>query len=195
MSKGEITRNMIVEKAAPIFNVKGMAATSMSDVMEATGLSKGSMYNHFQDKEMLVAAVVDHNLLSYAGKIRAALSREQTAKGKLFAFIDLLSTPVSPIIEGGCPILNFGTEADDTHPEIAAKTNAMAEQCEKNLAGIIKEGIRQKEFDKNWNYKEFAAVMLAMMEGGHILCRIAGNNNRMKVISKTLKKMINEHAL
>ncbi|BAV06935.1 transcriptional regulator, TetR family [Filimonas lacunae] len=186
---------MIVEKAAPIFNIKGMAATAMSDIMEVTGLSKGSMYNHFQDKEMLVSAVVDYNLHSYAGKIRAAIGPEKTAVKKLFAFIDLLGTPLSPIIEGGCPVLNFGTEADDTHPSVATKLNAMIELCENALAGIIKEGIQQKEFDADWNYKEFAVIMFSMMEGGHILSRIAGNNNRMKLISKTLKAMIKQHVI
>ena len=53
MTKGEETRQFIIEKAAPIFNTKGIAATSMSDSMEATKLSKGIMYVHFDNKVVL----------------------------------------------------------------------------------------------------------------------------------------------
>ena len=35
MSKGEQTRQFIIEKAAPLFNIKGIEATAMSDIMEA----------------------------------------------------------------------------------------------------------------------------------------------------------------
>jgi len=39
MNKGEQTRQMIIEQSAPIFNKKGIAATAMSDIMDATDLS------------------------------------------------------------------------------------------------------------------------------------------------------------
>ena len=41
MNKGEMTRQRIIEEAAPIFNQRGYAGCSMQDVMEATGLEKG----------------------------------------------------------------------------------------------------------------------------------------------------------
>src|SRR6516162_6144375 len=55
MSKGELTRQRIVEQAAPIFNQRGFAGCSMQDVMEATGLEKGGLYRHFSGKEELAA--------------------------------------------------------------------------------------------------------------------------------------------
>ncbi|RZK05397.1 MAG: TetR/AcrR family transcriptional regulator, partial [Flavobacterium sp.] len=44
MSKSEQTKQFIIEKAAPIFNKKGFAGTSMNDILEATGLAKGGVY-------------------------------------------------------------------------------------------------------------------------------------------------------
>lgn len=43
MTKAEKTRNFIVEKTAPIFNMKGYAGTSLNDITAATGLTKGSI--------------------------------------------------------------------------------------------------------------------------------------------------------
>jgi len=42
MTKGEQTRRKIVEAAAPIFNKRGYEGSSLSDLMEATGLKKGA---------------------------------------------------------------------------------------------------------------------------------------------------------
>src|SRR5436190_4666477 len=45
--KGELTRRRIVERAAPVFNQRGYAGTSLSELVAATGLEKGGIYNHF----------------------------------------------------------------------------------------------------------------------------------------------------
>ena len=50
-TKGQQTRQAIVEKAAPLFNKKGFEGTSLSDLMQATGLQKGGIYRHFSGKE------------------------------------------------------------------------------------------------------------------------------------------------
>lgn len=46
--KSERTRQFIIEKVAPIFNRKGYAGTSLSDLTEATGLTKGAIYGNFK---------------------------------------------------------------------------------------------------------------------------------------------------
>ncbi len=53
MRKGELTRERIIAEAAPIFNQRGFAGSSMQDVMEATGLENGGLYRHFRSKEEL----------------------------------------------------------------------------------------------------------------------------------------------
>jgi TetR/AcrR family transcriptional repressor of nem operon len=192
MSKGEETRQFIIERSAPIFNTKGIAATAMSDIMEATQLSKGSLYVHFENKDVLAGEAVDYNLDTQSGKIRSQVEKQRTAKDKLFAFVDTLSDPLHPPVTGGCPIMNFGLEADDTNPAIKNKVNRNVEQSEAWIAEIIKQGIKAGEFKAGWNYREFATVMFAMIEGGVMICRIAGNNTRMKAISSAVKKMITE---
>jgi AcrR family transcriptional regulator len=46
-----MTKAHIIQQAAVVFNQQGYAGTSMSDIMRATGLKKGGIYNHFQSKE------------------------------------------------------------------------------------------------------------------------------------------------
>lgn len=195
MSKGEETRQFIIEKAAPIFNTKGIAATAMSDIMEATKLSKGSMYVHFENKDVLACAAVDHNMKILNSKLQAALSKSKTAKEQLITYIDFFSNPLNPPVIGGCPLLNFGTEADDTNPIIKEKVNHAIKSAQRLLESLITKGIANGEFKPSWNASEFATAMFAMLEGGHLMSRMSGINDNMKSISKTLKILIEENSL
>ncbi|MCD9615358.1 TetR/AcrR family transcriptional regulator [Chryseobacterium gleum] len=195
MAKGEETRQFILEKAAPIFNTKGIAATSMSDIMEATKLSKGSMYVHFENKEVLACAAVEHNMQMLSDQLQKTLSRFKTSREQLLAYIDFFSDPNHPPVVGGCPLLNFGTEADDTNPIVKEKVNRGIKQGEKLLSGIIEKGIANKEFRADWNVSDFATVVFAMLEGGHLMSRMSGNNDTMKIIGNNLKKIIEENTV
>jgi AcrR family transcriptional regulator len=195
MSKGEATRQFIIEKSAPLFNTKGMAATAMSDIMEATKLSKGTLYVHFDNKDILVACAVDYNMEQLSNKLSAKLDQHKTATGKLYSYLDFFIDPNQPIIIGGCPMLNFGSEADDTNELIRKKVNGQIVKSQKLLSDIIKEGIEKGEFKPDWNYEDFATMMFAMVEGGVLISRVAGNNNKMKIINENLKKMIAAQSL
>src|ERR1700743_3353151 len=52
-TRGEATRRRIVKQSAAVFNRRGYSGTSMSELMEATGLEKGGLYRHFASKEDL----------------------------------------------------------------------------------------------------------------------------------------------
>ncbi len=54
LSKSEKTKAFIIEKAAPVFNTKGYAGTSLSDLTAATGLTKGAIYGHFENKDAVM---------------------------------------------------------------------------------------------------------------------------------------------
>ena len=62
MSKAEKTRAFIIEKSAPVFNIKGYAGTSLNDLMLATGLTKGSIYGNFKDKDDVALSVYRYSV-------------------------------------------------------------------------------------------------------------------------------------
>jgi TetR/AcrR family transcriptional regulator, transcriptional repressor for nem operon len=190
MTKGEQTRQFIIEQSAALFNIKGIAATAMSDVMEATKLSKGSLYVHFDNKDVLASVVVDYNLELLNKTVKASIARQRTAKAKLYAFVDVLKDAVDSPVKGGCPMLNFGMESDDTNYPIKHKVNAMIDEAVKTISKVIKEGIKNREFKTNWNAREFATMMFAMIEGGVMMSRVAGNNASIDIVAKQLKKLI-----
>src|SRR4051812_16713049 len=114
MSKAEKTKSFIIEKVAPIFNTKGYAGTSLSDMTEATGLTKGSIYGNFSDKDEVALAVFDFNLKKVNSIIQSEVAKRTTAKSQLLAYIDVYENFLTlPFPDGGCPILNTAIDADD----------------------------------------------------------------------------------
>ncbi|HEY2979936.1 MAG TPA: TetR/AcrR family transcriptional regulator [Anaerolineales bacterium] len=58
VSKGERTRQVILDAAYDLFMEHGFHATSMRQIAEAAGLALGGIYNHFSSKEQIFAAIV-----------------------------------------------------------------------------------------------------------------------------------------
>jgi TetR/AcrR family transcriptional repressor of nem operon len=58
-SKGDLTRQNIIEKSMDLFSVKGFFNTSIADIVQASGLTKGCLYGHFRNKEEIWYAVYD----------------------------------------------------------------------------------------------------------------------------------------
>ena len=54
-----------LEKIAPIFNKNGYVGTSLSDITQATGLTKGAIYGNFKDKEALAIEAFNFNINRY----------------------------------------------------------------------------------------------------------------------------------
>ena len=192
MSKSERTRQFIIEQSAPLFNTRGVAGTAMSDVMAVTKMAKGGLYGHFESKDELSLAVVDYNLAKLVEKVNQATGGPVTAKGKLFAFLNVFSTPVQFPVEGGCPMLNFGTEADDTNPVISKKIKGTILAAQRKIAAIIAKGIESGEFKTDFDGKEFSIKMLTVIEGGTLIGRILGTNSQMNILINILKKEIEE---
>jgi AcrR family transcriptional regulator len=73
MRKGDETREKILMRAARLFNEKGYFGASLADLMEATGLKKGGLYNHFESKEKLALEAFDYAIDVYGLRFEEAL--------------------------------------------------------------------------------------------------------------------------
>src|ERR1700722_494245 len=91
VKKAEQTRQYIIEKTAPIFNTKGNAGTSLSDMTEATGLTKGSIYGNFADKDEIALAAFDYNLQQVRALTSANMAGQNTVRDKILAYVNVYS--------------------------------------------------------------------------------------------------------
>src|SRR5579872_625107 len=115
MTKGEQTRRKIVEAAAPIFNRRGYAGSSLNDLMAATGLKKGGIYRHFASKQELAAEAFDYTCEAAWNARLPHVDEKANGIDKLKQLIASFIDQRSPVA-GGCPILNTAIDADDGNP-------------------------------------------------------------------------------
>ena len=193
LTKAEKTRQMIIETAAPLLNEKGIAGTSIDDILRVTKVAKGCLYSHFENKETLSYAMVDYLLQKVSLYIFEKLAKEKTGKMKLVAFMNIYKNPLNPPIDGGCPILNFATETDDTNPVIRQKVKVIIQKSIQLIADIVNKGIAEKEFSADFNAGEFALKMFALLEGGMMICRAANSNKQMNSIIDMLQQEIESY--
>ena len=191
MRKSDVTRQLIIEKTARVFNRKGYAGTSLNDLTLATGLTKGSIYGNFSGKDEVALAAFEYNLAQITTVIAEKAANEQTASGKLLAYAESYSA-LFPTISaaGGCPILNTSVEADDTHPALRKKAADAIRSWKKQLEQIINKGIETAELRNDIIPEHTAITMIAMIEGAIMVSRVCNNNNYFSIAMHQVKQMI-----
>ena len=195
MNKAERTRQFILEKTAPIFNVKGYAGTSLSDMTEATGLSKGSIYGNFADKEEVALAAFEHNWKQVQAIVQAEMNKHRTNKDKLLALgkvYDDYHAHAFP--EGGCPLLNTAVEADDTHPGLRSAAAAAFRGWKQTLVAVIEAGVAAREFRAGVHAEQTALALIAMIEGAIMISRLTGEPGLRKAVMPAVAKTIHDLA-
>ena len=175
-TKGATTRRRIVELAAPVFNRQGYVGASMRDLIDATGLEKGGIYNHFGSKEQLALEAYDFAM----SRVTEGLARSQDGATDA---IDRLQRMIGafagfarkPVIAGGCPIMNTAIEADDTHPELRERAQASMTLWHRLIGRIVKDGVAANELVPGTDPYALAALLTASLEGGLMLTRLYGD--------------------
>lgn len=195
MSKAEKTRQYIIEKTAPLFNGKGYAGTSLTDLTRATGLTKGSIYGNFGSKDEVALAAFDHNLQQIKDYIREKLAGIDTAPGKLLAYAEAYRNYTRlPFLAYGCPVMNTATEADDTHPLLREKAAAALREWTAYLENIVRTGQHKGEIRPDTSPAAFATVFMALIEGGILLSKATGNMAHMNRALDHLAQVIRDHS-
>jgi TetR/AcrR family transcriptional repressor of nem operon len=69
MAKPKIDRRTLLKNSLSVFKSKGYTATSMSDLANASGLLKGSMYHYIDSKEQLMLEVLNSLMDHYVNKV------------------------------------------------------------------------------------------------------------------------------
>ena len=191
MSKADLTRQLIIEKTATIFNKKGFAGTSLSDITNATGLTKGSIYGNFENKEEVALAVFKYNAGELWKKKENWISGHSDASSKLTALIDFYRKNWKELFEnGGCPVMNAATDADDVMPLIKERVKKTVENWVNNVAKILQEGIEQNTFKPTINTMEYSRLFIMMIEGGILLSKITDKPDSLYLVLDRVEKIV-----
>lgn len=191
--KSENTKQFIIEKVAPIFNKKGYSGTSLSDLTNATKLTKGSIYGNFKNKDEVALESFKYNLAIIVNAFKSEISLAKSSVNKLLAFPKVYRNIYSKIIEiGGCPILNTATDADDTHPDLKELAHKALLNLKKNIESLIAEGIIKDEIKSDVNPDMIAGIFLSLIEGGFLVSKLTDNSKYFENSLLQIEQIINE---
>ena len=189
VTKAEKTKEFIIAKAAPLFNKKGYAGTSMSDIMKATGLAKGGLYGNFESKDEIAALAFEYSYNQLKEDIGQKIKSKKTGVEKLQTIFQYYKNyTVTPSIEGGCPLLNTAVDADDAYPFLKKKARLALQEMLGSLQHILKKGIQEGAFRSDLNVKKEAELIFAQIEGGIMMAKVLDDVTVLNRLLESLKQ-------
>lgn len=192
MSKAEKTKQFIIEKTASLFNTKGYLSTTLSDIAQATNLTKGSIYGNFANKDELAIEVYKYN----SGTLSESMSRSfgdefPTTMDKLHAFVDFYRKNWRSVFSnGGCPLMNAATESDDIFPTLKNQVKKSFEDWSGKISSVIIQGQKNGDLNEKANAEEYASIFIMLLEGGILLSKTTGDEKFLNLALDRITRMI-----
>jgi TetR/AcrR family transcriptional repressor of nem operon len=190
MTKGERTRQRIIQTAAPVFNQHGFGSTSMSQIMEATGLEKGGLYRHFESKEEMALEVFSFSEEMAYGETFQELAKIEDPVARIKAFVKGFARKIP--VEGGCPIFNTAVENDHSNSKLrSAAANAFNLRV-KQLAKWFTEAQKLERIRLEMPATEAALHLFCSLEGALIARDLTGSEHPLRSTERMLISFISD---
>ena len=190
-TKAELTSQYILETVAPIFNKNGYAATTMSDITNATGLTKGAIYGNFKNKEELAIAAFKFTVNNMMKRIANHLELSNSPIQKLFLISDFYRNYYEFSKQlGGCPVLNIGVDANNQNTLLLKKVREVIEKIQDKVATIIENGIEAGELSTEINAMYYAKRIDTMIQGAIFMTYTMDDEFYMKDTMNQIDQMI-----
>jgi len=196
MRDPEATRDKILKKSGVLFNTKGYKATSISEITDATGYTKGAIYRHFKSKEELEKESLFQMSLLMMEALRDRIKQETTAPDKLKATFRFFESYLNkPVVKGGCPLMNAAIEADDAHPSLRKTAVKILDILHQSIVTILDNGIRYKQLRPDLDKAYYATVIIAALEGAIMMSKLRGNNDDIRRVMQHLENQLQDMVL
>ena len=191
LSKAERTKQFIIEKTAPVFNAQGYVGTSLAHLTQATGLTKGSIYGNFENKDEVALAAFDYNFGRVNEYLKSKMLSVENAIDRLMVYPAVYSNFLKiPFLKPGCPILNTSTEADDTHPALREKAAKALHYWKQSIENQVKRGIERNEIKEGTDPTKIAVIIMCLIEGSIMQAKVTGRSTELKIAMEFLAGII-----
>lgn len=189
-SQPTLTKERLLSEATQLIHEKGFGATSISDLLTAVGLKKGSLYFHFPSKRELGLSVLEHARAKFAEFRGAALSGD-TPEDQLHHFFDaVLSANRENGFVGGCLWGNTALEMSDTDEGYAKFVSDVFDEWIAQIEAVILAGQAQGQFRADVPAHQLASHVVSAIEGGVMLSRLRKAEGPLSGVLGSLKTMM-----
>ncbi|MCG5449664.1 TetR/AcrR family transcriptional regulator [Micromonospora hortensis] len=179
--RGIATRKRILEAANRLMLVRGVNATTLDDIREASQTSKSQLYHHFADKQELVRALVKHRGALVLQRERAGLERLRSFSGLVRWRNALVQANSLNNGKYGCGLGSMTLELSDQDEQARSSLSETFAAWEKlisdGLHRMRDSGLLRQDADP----EKLATGLMAALQGGYLLANAAHDVAPMEV--------------
>lgn len=181
----------VLDRAARTFWARGYEATSMNDLVEATGLHRGSLYAAFDGKRGLFLKSLRHFDSVYRADFLDAIAREHTGRDAILAaFQGVRQLTVDGDVPGGCLLVNTALELSPHDAEIRNFIDARLRDVEDFFCTQIDAANQDNPLNAANNSRQTAQALLALFLGLRVLTRAGPNEAAFDAIVAQVEAML-----
>ena len=166
------TRQKLLDAAQELMLAKGYTATSVDEICAMAGLTKGSFFHYFQDKEHLGRLVAERYYAAWQQLSQSAPFRQKKDPlDRVFGAVDFFVEMSRAPTWKGCLLGTFVQELSRTHPQL----RAVCAGCLDDLADTLKQDLEAAKAKyrprARWNAQSLAEHLIAVAQGATILAK------------------------
>ena len=166
-AKGRATRERIVAAASDLIGERGLAETSLDDVIERAGASKSQLYHYFEDRAALLRAVVAHN----TDRVLGHLGPVDSWRAIRSWFDSMVELQAERHARGGCPIGSLVPQLAETDERARLMLAASYTRWETHLRDGLQSMQAQRKLDPRADPDQLATATMAAIQGGLLLAQ------------------------
>lgn len=193
-NKGRQTRRSIVEKSLQLFSVKGYYNTSISDILEVTGLTKGGLYGHFKSKEDIWYAVYDEAVAIWRGIVFKGIRRIENPMERVELIIDQIMRDylAANVFEGGCFFLNMLVEMSGQSDAMSRHMLSGYVRFSRLMVDWLQEAGEQGMLRPGLNYRDVTSFVVIALNGASAIYTASRDPNIWRQTTEQLKFYIEQ---
>jgi AcrR family transcriptional regulator len=154
------------------FWAKGYEATSVDDLVRATGLGKGSLYGAFGGKRQLFLTVLESYAAARLAEVTAALAGPAPAVERLRAVLRVIPSDSGPIpFDRGCLLANTSTELAARDEQVLALARRTYAQVEERIADTVREAVEERALPADTDAPLLGRLLFTVMQGLEFLTK------------------------
>ncbi len=177
--------------AMHVFWSRGFEASSMQDILKATGLSKSSLYQTFGSKQDLFDSCLEFYCNDSYSKFKEILNNSTSGR----EFIESLFKSITASCDSdegkkGCFLMNTVSEFGKRDKHLAEAMNNQIKRVEQILAEAIKRDKTEKKLNQDLDEKALATYFITNMSGLRTMVKAGLSPKRTEEVIKNILKIL-----
>lgn len=177
-------RERIIATASRLFYEQGYNRTGINQILKESGVAKASMYDHFESKEDICVAYLEHMDDQFAYNLTEFLRKKRKGRGRVLGVFDFLQEFYNAENFRGCWCLNTMAEIPQDDQRIKEEIRKQKESLRKIIKSLVVENLPEEED------QTLADQLYLLYEGALMESYLYGSNWPISLVKSMAKKIV-----